>query len=239
VEWVRNELSTYVKSIHDIDELHRHWLHDKSSANHAASASSSTNSENVKVLLLTDQMYPPLFFAALSTKFNGRIKFGMFYIKKENSDALRKKLKMLDLQIPSYIIITPERTVVYGRRQSEHFNFASMNLFLRTVHPEMYDVFLCSLVLANMLVFLRIFQVCNAMSFGWKECVLFIQSVLQIRVQYVPLATEPGISLIILTLMRNSQLDISSRMERHPTLHMPAWPKFSSFLATASLLLNY
>ena len=29
--------------------------------------------------------------------------------------------------------------------------------------------------------------------------------------------------------MRNSQLDISSRMERHPTLHMPAWPKFSPF----------
>jgi len=29
--------------------------------------------------------------------------------------------------------------------------------------------------------------------------------------------------------MRNSQLGISSRMERHPTLHMPAWPKFSPF----------
>ena len=34
--------------------------------------------------------------------------------------------------------------------------------------------------------------------------------------------------------MRNSKLDISSRMEQHPTLHMPAWPKFSSFSVTAS-----
>ena len=34
--------------------------------------------------------------------------------------------------------------------------------------------------------------------------------------------------------MRNSQLDISSRMERHPTLHTPAWPKFSPLSATAS-----
>ena len=34
--------------------------------------------------------------------------------------------------------------------------------------------------------------------------------------------------------MRNSQLDISSTMERHPTLHTPAWPKFSPFSATAS-----
>ena len=34
--------------------------------------------------------------------------------------------------------------------------------------------------------------------------------------------------------MRNSQLDTSSRMERHPTIHTPAWPKFSPFSATAS-----
>jgi hypothetical protein len=237
VKWVHHYLSKYIKHVHDIDELDRHWLHDKSSVNHAASASSNANSENIKVLLLTDQNNPQLFLAALSIKFTGHIKFGMFYITKENSDAVRKKLNMPDLRIPSYVIITPERTVVYGRRPSEHFNFASMNLFLRTVHPEMYDVFLCCLLLVNMLVFLQIFQVCNAMTFGWKVCVLFIQGVLFI--QYVPLATKPGVSLIILTLMRNSQLDISSRMERHPTLHMPAWPKFSPFLATASLLLNY
>ena len=34
--------------------------------------------------------------------------------------------------------------------------------------------------------------------------------------------------------MRNSQLDISSRTERHPTLHTSAWQKFSPFSATAS-----
>jgi hypothetical protein len=161
VEWVQDHLSVRVKSIRDIDELNRHWLQHESSANHTASESSSpsANGENVKVLLLTHLINPPLFLAALSIKFTGRIKFGMFSIKKEDSDALRKKLKMLDLRIPSYVIITPERTVVYGRRRSEHFNFASMNLFLRTVHPEMNDVFLCSLFLVNMLVILQIFQV--------------------------------------------------------------------------------
>ena len=35
-------------------------------------------------------------------------------------------------------------------------------------------------------------------------------------------------------MMKNIQLDISSRMERHPTLHMPAWLKFSPFLVTVS-----
>jgi len=170
VEWVQDHLSVRVKSIRDIDELNQHWLQDESSANHTASASSSpsANSENVKVLLLTHLINPPLFLAALSIKFTGRIKFGMFSIQKEDSDALRKKLKMLDLRIPSYIIITPEQTVVYGRRRLEHFNFASMNLFLRTVHPEMNDVFLCSLLLVNMLVILQIFQV-MAYSDIWME----------------------------------------------------------------------
>ena len=35
-------------------------------------------------------------------------------------------------------------------------------------------------------------------------------------------------------MTRNSQLDISSRMERQPTLHTPAWPKFIHFSETAS-----
>ena len=33
-------------------------------------------------------------------------------------------------------------------------------------------------------------------------------------------------------MMRNSQFNISCRMERHPTLHTPAWSKFSPFSAT-------
>jgi E3 ubiquitin-protein ligase RNF103 len=95
----------------------------------------------------------------------------MFSVKKEDSEALWRKLKLPDQQIPSYLIITPERKVVYGRRRFEHFNFASMNLFLRAVQPEVNDVFLCSLVLVNMLVSLQIFQV-NTRTFGRKVHVL-------------------------------------------------------------------
>jgi E3 ubiquitin-protein ligase RNF103 len=176
VEWVQDHLSVRVKSIHDIDELNRHWLQGESVGSDTTSASSSLsdNSENVKVLLLTHLINPPLFLAALSIKFTGRIKFGMFSIKKEDSDAVRKKLKMLDFRIPSYVIITPEQRVVYGRRRFEHFNFASMNLFLRTVHPEMNDVFLCSLVLVNMLVILQICQVRAHDLCRWKVHILFV-----------------------------------------------------------------
>jgi E3 ubiquitin-protein ligase RNF103 len=162
VEWVRDQLSIRVKNIHDIDELNRDWLQDVSTGNnttYASSSGSSSSSRDVKVLLLTHLLHPPLFLAALSIKFTGRIKFGMFSVKKEDSEAVRKKLKLLDHRIPSYLIITPEQKVVYGRRRFEHFNFASMNLFLRAVQPEMNDVFLCSLILVNMLVSMQIFQV--------------------------------------------------------------------------------
>lgn len=161
LEWVQDHLSIRVKSINDIDELNKHWLQDESAGNHTTSVSSSpsSNSKDVKVLLLTHLIKPPLFLAALSIRFTGRIKFGMFSINKEDSDAVSKKLKSLDLRIPSYVIITPERRVVYGRRPLEHFNFASMDLLLRTVHPEMNDVFLCSLFLVNMLVILHTFQI--------------------------------------------------------------------------------
>lgn len=171
MEWVQDQLSVRVKNIRDIDELNRDWLQDDSAGNNATSASSShSSSRAVKVLLLTHLLHPPLFLAALSIKFTGRIKFGMFSVRKEDSEAVRKKLKLLDHRIPSYIIITPEQKIAYGRRRFEHFNFASMNLFLRAVQPEMNDVFLCSLVLVNMLASLQIFQV-RAYTFTWWEII--------------------------------------------------------------------
>ncbi|PSN35060.1 E3 ubiquitin-protein ligase [Blattella germanica] len=161
VEWVRDQLSIRVKNIQDIEELKRDWLQNGSSKSNTTSASDgSSRNRDVKVLLLTHLLHPPLFLAALSIKFTGRIKFGMFSIKKEESETVKKKLKLLDHKIPSYLIITPERKVIYGRKRFEHFNFGSMNLFLRAVQPEMNDVFLCSLVFVNMLVSLQIFQVC-------------------------------------------------------------------------------
>ena len=159
VEWVRDQLSIRVKNIQDIEELKQDWLQEKSDENVTSASESASRSQDVKVLLLTHLLHPPLFLAALSIKFTGRIKFGMFSVKKEDSEAVKKKLKLLDHRIPSYIIVTPERKVIYGRKRFEHFNFGSMNLFLRAVHPEMNDVFLCSLVLVNMLVCLQIFQV--------------------------------------------------------------------------------
>lgn len=161
IEWVRDQLSIRVKTIESLEELEEQWLNE----NITQSVPSGSKRE-VKVLLLTHLLHPPLFLAALSIKFTGRIKFGMFSVKKHDPDAL-KKIKQIDVKVPSYIVITPERKIVYGKRKFEHFNFDSMNKFLRAVQPEMNDIFLLSLSFVNLLVILQIFQV--SMHRRWKH----------------------------------------------------------------------
>lgn len=160
VEWVREQLSIRVKRVTSVEEIQSEWFGEDEAA---------VNAQNgeVRVLLLTHLLHPPLFLAALSVKFTGRIKFGVFTVKKQDAETVRKKLGLSDQKIPAYIVMTPERTVVYGRRKFEHFNYGAMNLFLRTIQPETNDVFLCSLVLVNMLVSIRMFQV--SVKMWWKH----------------------------------------------------------------------
>lgn len=160
LKWLREELSIRVHKVSDFEELEKDWLADFSSGK-----SSSSSLSDVKVLLFTHLIHPPLFLAALSIKFTGRIKFGMFTVKKDESDSIKKKVG----RMPSYVIITPEGVTVYGQKKGEHFNFKSMNTFLRSVQPEINDIFICSLFLVNMVVLLQILQV--SVDFWWKRVV--------------------------------------------------------------------
>ncbi|KAK9509479.1 hypothetical protein O3M35_006789 [Rhynocoris fuscipes] len=153
LEWLSEQLSVRVKKISNYEDLEREWLQ---SANNKTSTrlEASNNNLGVKVLLLTHLLHPPLFLAALSIKFTGRITFGIFTVKKEDANKIGK--------VPKYLIITPDKTIVYGRRKLEHFNFKSMNAFLRAIQPELNDFFVCSLVLINMLAVFYFLQVCRS-----------------------------------------------------------------------------
>ncbi|KAL1122763.1 hypothetical protein AAG570_003090, partial [Ranatra chinensis] len=135
IEWLREELSIRVKKVEDFEDLETNWLG-------MGSKNGGGGNAGIKVLLLTHLLHPPLFLAALSIKFTGRMTFGIFSVKKEDSGRLGK--------VPAYLVVTPEKTVVYGRRKMEHFNLRSMNTFLATIQPETNDVFLFSLLLVNM-----------------------------------------------------------------------------------------
>ncbi|XP_054263281.1 E3 ubiquitin-protein ligase RNF103-like [Macrosteles quadrilineatus] len=166
INWMSEQLSIRVHKLAGVTEL-GDWL-SESDEQTSYNQTAVDSLRDVKVLLLTHLLHPPLFLAALSIKFTGRIKFGMITVKKEDEGTMRQKLKR-QLNAPSYLVITPERTIVYGQKHGEHFNFWAMNALLRAVQPDANDVFLCSLIFANMIAFLHIVQV-GATSW-WKHLV--------------------------------------------------------------------
>lgn len=160
LDWMREELSIRVKKLSHMDELEQDWLHITNVT------SSADKFRDVKILLLTNLLHPPLFLAALSIKFTGRVRFGMMTVKKEDSENVSKRVKF-NVRTPVYLVITPECTTIYGQRRGEYFNFWSMNALLRVIQPEMNDVFLFSLVVVNMVATIQIFQVCIGL--WWKR----------------------------------------------------------------------
>lgn len=158
IQWIREQMMSYVQYVKSVQELENDWLTTSDSI-------FSCSSETVKVLLLTNLLNPPLFFAALSIKFTGRIKFGVFTAKRDYNKQLQKKLKINgNFNMPVYMIIARNQTFVYGQQKPQYANFKYMNSFLKVMQPEMNDVFIISLILINLLTCLRIFQIIQNIS---------------------------------------------------------------------------
>lgn len=106
------------------------------------------------MLLVAQLARPPLFLAALSVKFAGRIRFGLLRVGKGEEENIRKELGVSDL--PAYLISTPQGSHKYGSGREQHLDFKSMLTFLRTVQPEANDALILSLIICQLLSFLRI-----------------------------------------------------------------------------------
>ena len=78
IDWLREELSIRVTKISSYEEVEKNWLQNNSSGPNEVT-------KKVKVLLLTQLLHPPLFLAALSTKFSGNYCVCIRAIKLEES----------------------------------------------------------------------------------------------------------------------------------------------------------
>jgi len=99
---------------------------------------------------------PPMFFSVLSVKFTGRVKFGAVRL----SDARQQKAAKERLnvsKIPVYKVVTPEEVRTFGTHAGEYLSYQSMALLLRTLHPEVNDIFLLSLIIVNLACSLELF----------------------------------------------------------------------------------
>ncbi|GAB6026317.1 hypothetical protein CHUAL_012523 [Chamberlinius hualienensis] len=161
VSWVRDSLNTRLKVVQSSDEVENVWLRFDSN--------SGLKTDVRMLLILPNSVDPPLFYSALSTKFSGRVSFGV--ANKIHADPLFNYLPHRSQHSPNtarYVIIVPEGVFEYGTRAGEHINFKRMELMLRTLEPEMNDVFVWSLGTVNLFVLFDIFLLYDKM---WKHTV--------------------------------------------------------------------
>lgn len=163
VSWVRQQLSERVERLTSLSAA-SDWLdpsvepefdtqHSLGSLGEASSEPGTEVSNQVRVLLVAQLARPPLFLAALSVKFAGRVRFGLLRVGKGEEETLQKELGVSKL--PAYLISTPQGSHTYSSGREEHFDFKSMLSFLRSVQPEANDALLLSLFICQLLAFLR------------------------------------------------------------------------------------
>ncbi|RNA10295.1 E3 ubiquitin-ligase RNF103-like [Brachionus plicatilis] len=112
----------------------------------------------------------PIYYAAMSVKYNNRAKF--YRIKNENlnqknnDENLKRLISQCNLdkdkvylsKTPIYIIIDKSYCYNYGANLNELPNYVYLNQFLLFLHPDLNSIFLISFLLLNLVLGLAFFN---------------------------------------------------------------------------------
>lgn len=135
--WVKKKLNEQIKRVKNYTEVRDKWLNDENPGS------------GIRLMVLTQLSTLPMFFTALSVKFPGRVRFGTVDTSTKEGKNILKKLKFR--KTPIHLVITAEKTHIYGSRPGEALTFRHMERFLKWLYPEVNDLFLLSLFLCNLL----------------------------------------------------------------------------------------
>ncbi|XP_041931332.1 E3 ubiquitin-protein ligase RNF103 [Alosa sapidissima] len=140
-KWMTAHVASRIKTIHVSRQLEDDWYQrDK----HA-----------VKMFLFAKLDQPPAFFSALSVKFTGRIEFIFVDVRNWDNTSCLEETGVT--QTPSYVLKTPEGIYRYGNSTGEFMSLHAMDTFLRSVQPEVNDLFVLSLVMVNLMAWMDLF----------------------------------------------------------------------------------
>ncbi|XP_062380564.1 E3 ubiquitin-protein ligase RNF103 [Sardina pilchardus] len=140
-KWMTAHVASRIKTIHVSRQLEDDWYQrDK----HA-----------VKMFLFAKLDQPPAFFSALSVKFTGRIEFIFVDVRHWDNASCLEEIGVT--QTPSYVLKTPEGIYRYGNSTGEFMSLHAMDTFLRSVQPEVNDLFVLSLVMVNLMAWMDLF----------------------------------------------------------------------------------
>ncbi|XP_061690139.1 E3 ubiquitin-protein ligase RNF103 isoform X6 [Syngnathoides biaculeatus] len=139
--WMTSHLSHHMKRLSHLEKLQEEWRPDLL--------------HPLKMFLFASLPQPPVFFSSLSIKFTGRIEF--IFVDMSRWDNHSSLLEIGVTQSPAYILKMPEGIYHYGNSTGEFLSVAAMDTFLRSVQPEVNDLFVLSLVIINLLAWMDLF----------------------------------------------------------------------------------
>nr|XP_056719180.1 E3 ubiquitin-protein ligase RNF103 [Euleptes europaea] len=140
-KWIMAHTASRIKTIFKSEHLKEEW--------------NKSDQYRVKIYLFAKLDQPPAFFSALSVKFTGRVEF--IFVNVENWDNKSQMAEMGIYKMPSYILRTPEGIYQYGNNTGEFISLHAMDSFLRSLQPEVNDLFVLSLVLVNLMAWMDLF----------------------------------------------------------------------------------
>ncbi|XP_061835562.1 E3 ubiquitin-protein ligase RNF103 isoform X2 [Nerophis lumbriciformis] len=138
--WMTSHMSHRIKTLRDTDKLLEEWRPDPL--------------HPLKMFLFAPLPQPPVFFSSLSVKFTGRIEF--IFVDVSRWDNQSSLLEVGVTQSVAYILKMPEGIYHYGN-SGEFLSVEAMDTFLRSVQPEVNDLFVLSLVVINLLAWMDLF----------------------------------------------------------------------------------
>lgn len=140
-KWITAHAASRIKTIYNSEHLKEEW--------------NRSDQYRVKIYLFANLDQPPAFFSALSVKFTGRVEF--IFVNVENWDNKSYMAEIGVYKTPSYILRTPEGIYRYGNNTGEFISLRAMDSFLRSLQPEVNDLFVLSLVLVNLMAWMDLF----------------------------------------------------------------------------------
>lgn len=139
--WMTSHVAHRIKTLRQSQQLVEEWRPDPA--------------HPVKMFLFAPLSQPPAFFSSLSIKFTGRIEFIFVDVRHWDNHSSLSEIGVT--QSPAYILKMPEGIYRYGNSTGEFLSLAAMDTFLRSVQPEVNDLFVLSLVLINLLAWMDLF----------------------------------------------------------------------------------
>ncbi|XP_072262700.1 E3 ubiquitin-protein ligase RNF103 isoform X2 [Pyxicephalus adspersus] len=140
-KWITAHAASRIKTVYNSEHLKEEW--------------NKSDQYKVKLYLFANLDKPPAFFSALSVKFTGRVEF--IFVNVGNWDNTSYMEEIGISRTPSYVLKTPEGIYKYGNNTGEYISLQAMDSFLRTLQPEVNDLFVLSLVLVNLMAWMDLF----------------------------------------------------------------------------------